>query len=72
MMFDRRDFLVGAGGAATALLVGVPGGGAEARAPMSGAQVPGFYRFPLGHFQITVVSDGTISFPCEALWPESC
>jgi len=71
MMLDRRDFLVGAGGAATALLVGTPGGDAEARAPTSSAQVPGFYRFPLGRFQITVVSDGTISFPCEALWPEA-
>jgi glyoxylase-like metal-dependent hydrolase (beta-lactamase superfamily II) len=33
--------------------------------------VPGFYRFSLGQFQITVVSDGTIAFPAEALWPEA-
>jgi glyoxylase-like metal-dependent hydrolase (beta-lactamase superfamily II) len=33
--------------------------------------VPGLYRLPLGQFQVTVVSDGTISFPCEALWPEA-
>ena len=70
-MLDRRGFLA-AGGAAAALLGGAPAGNrAEARAPLTGTQVPGFYRFPLGQFQITVVSDGTISFPTEALWPEA-
>jgi glyoxylase-like metal-dependent hydrolase (beta-lactamase superfamily II) len=72
MMLDRRGFLVAAGGAAAGLLGAIPGGTrAQARAPISGTQVPGFYRFPLGRFQITVVSDGTISFPTEAIWPEA-
>jgi len=47
------------------------GGYAQARAPVSKSQVPGFYRFSLGQFQLTVVSDGTIAFPAEALWPEA-
>jgi glyoxylase-like metal-dependent hydrolase (beta-lactamase superfamily II) len=72
MMLDRRNFLVAAGRAAAGLLGAIPGGNrAEARAPTSGIQVPGFYRFTLGQFQITVVSDGTISFPSEAFWPEA-
>ena len=35
-----------------------------ARAPLATTQVPGFYRFPLGQFQVTVVSDGrfTLSY----------
>ena len=71
-MLDRRDFLVVAGGAAAAILGEIPRGNrAEARAQLGRTQVPGFYRFTLGQFQITVVSDGTISFPCEALWPEA-
>jgi glyoxylase-like metal-dependent hydrolase (beta-lactamase superfamily II) len=72
MMLDRRDFLGVAGGTAAAVFGGMPGGNrAQARVSIARAQVPGFYRFSLGQFQITVVSDGTISFPCEELWPEA-
>lgn len=72
MSLDRRHFLAAAGGAVVGL-VGESsiGGGARARAPVSRSQAPGFYRFSLGQFQLTVVSDGTIAFPAEALWPEA-
>ena len=33
--------------------------------------MPGFYRFSLGQFQLTVVSDGTLAFPAEVVWPEA-
>jgi len=72
MSVIRRDFLVATGSAVIGL-VGAPwsGGCAQARAPASKSQVPGFYRFSLGQFQLTVVSDGTIAFPAEVLWPEA-
>jgi glyoxylase-like metal-dependent hydrolase (beta-lactamase superfamily II) len=70
MPLHRRDFLAATGGA----VLGLTGGswsedGAQARAPVLKTQTPGFYRFGLGQFQVTVVSDGTIAFPTEALWP---
>ena len=72
MSLDRRDFLAATGGAVVGL-GGVVFGGrcAQARAPVSKSQVPGCYRFSLGQFQVTVVSDGTIAFPAEVLWPEA-
>ena len=36
---------------------------AEAAAPVAGIQAPGFYRFYLGDFEITALSDGTHPFP---------
>jgi glyoxylase-like metal-dependent hydrolase (beta-lactamase superfamily II) len=72
MSLDRRDFLAATGGAVVGLGGVIFGGGcAQARAPVSKSQVPGCYRFSLGQFQVTVVSDGTIAFPAEALWPEA-
>ncbi|XIA65020.1 MBL fold metallo-hydrolase [Bradyrhizobium sp. TZ2] len=72
MSLDRRHFLAATGGAVVGLVGGSwSGGGVQARAPVSKNQVPGFYRFSLGQFQLTVVSDGTIAFPAEALWPEA-
>jgi glyoxylase-like metal-dependent hydrolase (beta-lactamase superfamily II) len=35
------------------------------------SQVPGFYRFSLGQFRLTVVSDGTLAFPAEVVGPEA-
>ncbi len=54
----RRRLL--AGGTATLALFGIraPGTAAEAAEPDSSSQAPGFYRYRLGQFRITVVSDG--------------
>lgn len=38
----------------------MPGNGA---APPSGKQAPGFYRYKVGDFEITVGTDGPRSFP---------
>jgi glyoxylase-like metal-dependent hydrolase (beta-lactamase superfamily II) len=61
---DRRSLLTGAvaGAAATALmpLVGSP---AKAFAPPVGKQAAGFYRYKVGTYEITVVTDGANTFP---------
>jgi glyoxylase-like metal-dependent hydrolase (beta-lactamase superfamily II) len=57
----RRDFV---GGVATAgglvATGGLLGGLAHAKAPMLNTQAPYFYRFKLGSFEGTIVSDGTL------------
>ena len=72
MSLVRRDFLSATGSTVVGLVAGSWNeNSAQARAPVSRTQVPGVYRFSLGHFQLTVLSDGTIAFPSEALWPET-
>ena len=62
--FNRRDMLK-AGGAAAVMAAGVPLLSATtlAKAEKSAAQVPGYYRFDLGDFELTIVSDGNITLP---------
>ena len=61
----RRHMLVGT--AAAAIAVGVPlAAPSPARAappPQFGKQAPGFYRYKLGSFEITVVTDGKSRVP---------
>ncbi len=38
-----------------------------ASAPMAKTQAPGFYRFMLGDFEITTLSDGTVALPMNTL-----
>ncbi len=72
--FSRRDMLK-AGGAAAMLAAGLPvlpeaafgPGSALAKAAKKGTQVPGFYRFSLGAFEITVVSDGNLFLPSRLM-----
>jgi glyoxylase-like metal-dependent hydrolase (beta-lactamase superfamily II) len=71
MSLNRRHFLAATGSAVIGFVGGSWSGDVQARAPVLKNQVPGFYRFSLGQFQLTVVSDGTIAFPAEALWPEA-
>jgi glyoxylase-like metal-dependent hydrolase (beta-lactamase superfamily II) len=72
MSLIRRDFLAATGSAVIGLVGAAWSGGcAQARAPASKSQVPGFYRFSLGQFQLTVLSDGTLAFPAEVVWPEA-
>jgi glyoxylase-like metal-dependent hydrolase (beta-lactamase superfamily II) len=60
---SRRDVLVG--GAATAALATSPFAAASARAaaPMVGKQAPAFYRYKVGSFECTTISDGANTFP---------
>ena len=60
---SRRDVLMGA--AATAALATSPFAAAPARAaaPMSGKQAPAFYRYKVGDFECTTISDGANTFP---------
>ena len=40
---------------------------ATAAAPFSAVQAPGFYRTMVGDFEVTVLSDGTVQLPIDAL-----
>ena len=63
---SRRNLLaIGASLSAPALL-GFSAGSARAAAPMIGKQAPYFYRFKLGHFEATVISDGPLTLPPDA------
>jgi glyoxylase-like metal-dependent hydrolase (beta-lactamase superfamily II) len=59
----RRSLLTAA--AATAAAAATPlarGGEARAAAPLAGTQAPGWYRYKVGSFEITVVTDGANRF----------
>src|SRR5258708_37754892 len=64
---NRRHLLVGAAaaGAATAL---TPFGALTARAavPPAGAQAPGFYRYKVGAYECTSITDRARSVPLPA------
>ena len=58
---SRRRLLKGTFAAAAAgFLDAFPSQTAFAKAPMLNTQVPYFYRFKLGNFESTIVSDGTL------------
>src|SRR5262245_62925723 len=60
----RRDILFGAAAAsATAALAPITSVPARAAAPLAGKQAPSFYRFKLGDYEITVLSDGARTAP---------
>lgn len=56
---SRRTVLLATGGTAAAFMLGVATD-AEARAAIARTQTAYFYRFPIGTFQATVVSDGPL------------
>ena len=61
---SRRDFVI-AGlslpvAAALANLPGTPD--ADAKVPLGGPQVPGWYRYKVGDIEVTVITDGTSRF----------
>jgi glyoxylase-like metal-dependent hydrolase (beta-lactamase superfamily II) len=60
MTLTRRALLAGAATTATAALTGLSS--ARASAPFSGKQVTGFYRYSVGSFEVTVVTDGVSRF----------
>jgi len=54
---SRRGLLVGS--AALAAATGLPlAGSSRAAAPLAGQQAPGFYRYQVGDFEVSVISDG--------------
>jgi hypothetical protein len=61
---NRRHLLAGAvaAGAATAVTP-LATSTTHAAAPQSSTQAPGFYRYKVGDFEISVVTDGAATFP---------
>jgi glyoxylase-like metal-dependent hydrolase (beta-lactamase superfamily II) len=65
IQLNRRSLLKHTAGVGAAAILGasiVPGT-AHATAPMSGKQAPGFYRFKLGDYEVTILHDGARTFP---------
>ncbi|HEX4891969.1 MAG TPA: MBL fold metallo-hydrolase [Hyphomicrobiaceae bacterium] len=60
LALSRRNALLGGAALAGAAAGGLPSGEALAKAPLLKTQAPYFYRFPLGKFQVTMVSDGPL------------
>jgi glyoxylase-like metal-dependent hydrolase (beta-lactamase superfamily II) len=48
-------------------LAALHGTDALASAPMAKTSTPGFYRFMLGEFEVTALSDGTVDLPMDTL-----
>jgi glyoxylase-like metal-dependent hydrolase (beta-lactamase superfamily II) len=57
---SRRQMLAGGSAVAATALSGAITSAAWAKAPMLGTQAPYFYRFKLGGWEGTIVSDGTL------------
>ena len=59
----RRSVLTTAASATAGALIGAPVSPASAAAPPAGKQAPGFYRYKIGDFEVTVVTDGANTLP---------
>jgi glyoxylase-like metal-dependent hydrolase (beta-lactamase superfamily II) len=66
MLNRRRRLLLGAAAATAAALPLLPPGAAEARAPFRNKPPPAWYRFRIGEFEATVVSDGALPIGAPA------
>jgi glyoxylase-like metal-dependent hydrolase (beta-lactamase superfamily II) len=60
MSFSRRQFMATAAAAAATPAVLSVSTTAQAAAPMVGKQVPAFYRFKVGDFEVTTLHDGLL------------
>src|SRR5215203_6611195 len=58
--FSRRQLLSGSSAALASGMIGSSAVPALAKAPMLNTQAPSFYRFKVGDFEATVVSDGPL------------
>jgi glyoxylase-like metal-dependent hydrolase (beta-lactamase superfamily II) len=65
MEVNRRTLLATASAASAAALLGVPGAvlPAAAQTAPAGKQAPGYYRYKVGDYEITAVTDGAATFP---------
>ena len=61
--FTRRTFLTTATAAIAAAAPLPASGPARAAAPTAGRQAPGFYRYKVGDFELTQITDGGRTFP---------
>ncbi|MEA2975986.1 MAG: hypothetical protein QOF19_1506 [Alphaproteobacteria bacterium] len=63
-LLSRRHFLMASAtaGLTTGLAAGLPPLPALAKAPMRNTQAPAFYRFKIGGFEATIISDGPLNF----------
>jgi len=59
----RRAILVAAAATSAGALVPLGASHAEAAAPLAGTQAPGFYRYRIGDFEVTAVTDGAVTSP---------
>lgn len=64
-LVSRRGVLSGSAAIAAAGIASSYAGRASAAIPIVGKQAPGFYRYKLGEFEVTVVTDGALAFPVE-------
>ncbi len=55
----RRDLLTATAGVAAVSAVPAFAPPAHAAAPMAGKQAPGWYRYKVGSFEVTVATDGS-------------
>jgi glyoxylase-like metal-dependent hydrolase (beta-lactamase superfamily II) len=62
----RRNLLAGAAGMATLVPFGART--AQAAAPLSDKQNPGWYRYKVGSFEVTVVTDGATTSPLSDVY----
>lgn len=68
MTLDRRNFLqISAGALGAVALASFP---ARAKAPLLGTQAPAYYRFKVGEFEVTALSDGALELD-TALYPKA-
>ena len=70
METTRRSMLMGAAAVAAVATAGTPlisGLPARAAAPPAGKQAPGFYRYKVGDYEVTIVNDGVWLRPLEPL-----
>jgi glyoxylase-like metal-dependent hydrolase (beta-lactamase superfamily II) len=60
IQLGRRSLLTGTAAAVGASVLPF---GAQSALPPAGKQAPGFYRFKLGDYEVTILNDGARSFP---------
>lgn len=68
--FSRREMLRAGGAGALMAALGlplIPGGVALAKGDPVGKQAPGYFRFKLGEYEISIISDGNIYLPTNLL-----
>lgn len=67
---SRRELFKAAGAGAAGLVLADAAGfvtPAGAAADVKGTQIPGWYRFKLGQFEITILSDGSYELPTNLM-----